>query len=197
MSLLKKSAATRGPLVFQQALRGRGGSSILELAVCLAMVGPVLLALTTVMDVGVRYFARARAAQMYHLHVEPIEILLAKQVRNCRFAVYQTLADAQVENPAAVIPAGNVLRADRLDGGGWFILQWVDAEHTLNLITNSGPGLPFTRSLRLGNGETSLFDTSQGFLAVHCALPVPPALVLIAGTNVSEIDYVLTAERQQ
>ena len=188
-----RESSTLGPI----SQRGPHlGSSLLELIVCLAVLGLVLLALAVVLEVGTRYFARAQAAQLYHLHVEPLEILLAKQVRNCRFAIYSNLAAARAEENTGLVEQGNVLRADRQDGLGWFILQWDPVVPSLNLITDDGSGVPLTRSIRLWTGSSSLFDTSQGFLAIRCALPVPAALVSIYGAQTSEIEYLLTAEKQ-
>jgi hypothetical protein len=161
----------------------------------MAVTGVLLTSSTLLFDSTAKFFARMRIAQLYALHIDPLQQLMRTDIRASRFAVYSDRGAALVADPATRIPIGNAVRCDRLDGRGWFILWWDTANHTLwlepgNGTTGSatGPAIAFTSSI-----SACSFDVSAGFLQLNCSIPVPLS-PYFRSTGSGVINYALFIE---
>jgi hypothetical protein len=106
-----------------------------------------------------------KAASDYEYQVAPIDQLQRTQVRQCQFAVYADRSTALTNLPSDRIPIGSVLRCDRYDGNGWFLLIWEESTKTLWLEPGNDSSLSSTNAAYPFASLHSLsFDVSQGVL---------------------------------
>jgi hypothetical protein len=214
--MLKKYPLQQEILFMMSALnkkRSHAGQYIVELAVVIACTGMVMAALGPLIDSVFQFYSRQKINQLYSLHIDPLQRLISTQVPQCRYRVYVDKGAAEGAPPgdynimANVKERGNALRCDRLDkSGNYFILSYSPGNKTLTVegFAAGGGSKLFTlsRSLSLPSGKGELFDISEGFLQVWCALQLPKyhnmnVFFQVEDTTNRLVEYVLVGERQQ
>jgi hypothetical protein len=189
--------------------RSRAGQYIVELAVVIACTGMIMAALGPLIDSVFQFYSRQKINQLYSLHVDPFQRLITNQVPQCRFRVYDNKSNAESANPdynimTNVKSKGNYLRCDRLDkSNSYFILSYENGSLTIDGRSTAGSNtFLFSNSLKLPSGKTEMFDISEGFLQVWCALQLPRYRNMniyfqVDDTSNRLVEYVLVGERQQ
>jgi hypothetical protein len=158
----------------------RAGQSLIEMCCAMALMGIVCYSFVSVSDVVLTVFKNAVIQETVSSQVEPIRALLARQVRQCRFALDSTklVSTASTGNN---LNTEFALRCTRRDGNGVFIVAWETVsggEPGLYIIPGKATGsnqgnayntdIPFSRSFCFFE-----FDVSQGYLQTTMSVPAP------------------------
>ncbi len=190
----------------------RRGFTLIEAAVAIAMTGILIVSFLSVFEVSLALFRRTRIHEMQALQVDPVKAIIQTHVRECRYALYRTLAEAKAETAAGLVKQAAskgstdfALRCTRRDGNGVFILHWAgptaSTDGTLYLVTGVAPGtnpgnqwntpIPLTRAL-----SVFTIDTSQGFCQATALVPAPldPFSRSTGTVGQSSIGYTFFAE---
>ena len=171
--------------------------SLIELAVAIALIGLLLHSSTTLTSFTGLFFRRMKIASDYEYQVAPIDYLQRTQVRQCRFAVYSDRATALTNLASDRTPTGPVLRCDRYDGNGWFLLVWEEASKTLWLEPGSDSSLSNTNhSYPFATVNSLTFDLSQGVLqtSVQILAAMDYTMKSSNPSQPTPIDYVLVTQ---
>ncbi len=171
--------------------------SLIELAVAIALIGLLLHSSTTLTSFTGLFFRRMKIASDYEYQVAPLDHLQRTQVRQCRLAVYPDRATALTALASDRTPTGAVLRCDRYDGNGWFLLVWEEGSKTLWLEPGSDSSLSNTNhSYPFATVNSLTFDLSQGVL--QTSIQILAAMdYTMKSSNPSQptlIDYVLVTQ---
>jgi prepilin-type N-terminal cleavage/methylation domain-containing protein len=181
----------------QRNTTSKQGYSLIELSVAITLVGLLLYSSTTLTSFTALFFKRMKIASDYEYQVAPIDLLQRSQVRQCRFSVYADRSTALSNLPSDRTPTGAVLRCDRYDGNGWFLLVWEDASKTLWLEPGSNSSLSTTNgSYPFATLHSMIFDVSQGVLQTHLQI-ITAMDYTMKSSNPSfpmAIDYVLITQ---
>lgn len=145
--------------------RSSRGYSLIELAVAISLIGLLLHSSTTLTSFTGLFFRRMKVASDYEYQVAPLDHLQRTQVRQCQFSVYADRSTALTNLPTDRTPQGPVLRCDRYDGNGWFLLVWEDSTKTLWLEPGNDSSLSSTNaSYPFASLNSLSFNVSQGVL---------------------------------
>ncbi len=173
------------------------GYSLIELAVAITLLGLLLYSSSILTSFTSLFFRRMKTAAEYENQVAPLDLLQRAQVRQCRFAVYADRATALTNQPTDRIPTGAVLRCDRYDGNGWFLLVWDDATKTLFLEPGSDSSpTSINTSYPFASLHSLTFDVSQGVLQTYVQIETQMDYAM-KSNNLSQsaiIDYVLVTQ---
>ena len=169
--------------------RRRSGQTLIEMCAAMALMGIVCYTFASISEVVMTVFRNAFIQESVSTQVEPVRSLLADQVRQCRFALYSTVAAAEINDTSKIVATASTgsnlsstfaLRCTRRDGNGVFILAWetVTGEPGLYIITGKAIG---TNAGNAYNTDIPIcksfcffqFDTSQGFLQTMFSIPAP------------------------
>lgn len=172
---------------------------MIELAVAISLIGILLYSSTLLTNFSGLFFRRIKTASIYQYQVAPIDLLQRTQVKLCRYSVYADQSTALSNLPVNRIPNGPVLRCDRYDGNGWFLLRWEAATNTLWLNTgDSGSPSTVLQSYPFATLHQLTFDVSLGSLQTSIQIRAPMDYTL-QSPNPSQpvtIDYVLFTSNQ-
>ena len=173
------------------------GYSLIELAVAIMLIGLLLYSSSILTSFTSLFFRRMKTAADYDYQVAPLDLLQRSQVRQCRFSVYNDRTTALTNQPADRTPTGRVLRCDRYDGNGWFLLVWDDVTKTLLLEPGSDSSLTtINASYSFASLHTLTFDISQGVLQTYVQIQAAMDYTM-KSNNPSQstiIDYVLVTQ---
>ncbi len=171
--------------------------SLIELAVAIALIGLLLHSSITLTSFTGLFFRRMKTASDYEYQVAPLDHLQRTQVRQCQFSVYSDRATALTNLPQDRTPTGTVLRCDRYDGNGWFLLVWEESKKTLWLEPGNDSSLNvINHSYPFATLHSLVFDVSQGVLQTYIQLLVAMDYTM-KSNNASQphtIDYVLITQ---
>lgn len=156
------------------SLKNSQGYSLVELAVAISLVGILFYSSTQLTHFTGLFFRRMKTASLYQYQVAPIDLLQRSQIRQCQYAAYPDRATALSQLPSDRTPTGVVLRCNRYDGNGWFLLVWEDATKTLWLEPGDSTSLNSTTgSYPFASLSSLLFDVSQGTLQTFIQITAP------------------------